>query len=143
VSDSPITLVAQAVTDTINSTVYSQSVVAIRTYRPVFELDDPKIQRVYVVPRGVLHAIESRDSVQTNIQIDIGIFKKVDLSLASLDVMMGLVEEIAKSIRTSVLYGGFNWVETANVPIYSPDNLDQSKEFLSILTLTFRAVVPR
>lgn len=142
-SDSPITLVAQAVVDTLNSTTYSQSVVATRTYRPVFELDDPKIIRIIVVPRGVTHAIESRDGVQTNIQIDVGIYKKTDLSMTSLDMMMGFVEEISKSLRSSVLYGGFQWVATENVPIYSPENLDQAKEFFSILTMTFRAVVER
>ena len=142
-SDSPITLVTQAVVDTINATTYSLSIVASRTYRPVFEVEDPKIYRVSVVPRGVTHTIHSRDGVQTDIHVDVGIYKKTDLSMASLDAMMGLVEEIAKSLRSSILYGGFQWLSTENVPIYSPDHLDQAKEFVSILTLTFRAVVAR
>jgi len=142
-SDSPITLVAQAVVDAMNSSSYSQTFVASRAYRVAPELEDSKILRVVVVPRGATHVIGSRDGVQTDIQVDIGVHKKVDLSVVTLDVMMGLVEEISKSLRTSQPFGGFQWVSTENVPIYSPSHLDEAKEFLSILTLTFRAVVER
>ena len=142
-SDSPIILVAQAVVDVINAGSYSQSFVVSRSYRVAQELHDPKILRILVVPRGVEHVIASRAGVQTDIQIDIGIHKKVDLTNAQLDAMMVLVEEISLSLRTAQLFGGYQWISTANVPIYSPDHLDQAKEFLSILTLTFRAVVAR
>ena len=142
-SDSPIILVAQAVVDALNAGVYSQSFVATREYRVAPELEDPKVLRVVVVPRGVEHTIATRAGVQTDVQIDIGVHKKIELSKAQLDAVMGLVEEISLSLRSPQLFNGYSWVTTANVPIYSPDHLDQAKEFLSILTLTFRAVVVR
>jgi hypothetical protein len=97
-----------------------------------------------VIPRGVTHVLATRAGVQLDVQIDIGIQKKSILSNSSLDVLMGLVEEIVASLRQPGLtFAGFSWVSTENSPIYSPDHLDQAKEFLSILTLTFRALVAR
>jgi len=94
-SDSPIILVAQAVVDALNAGVYSQSFVATREYRVAPELEDPKVLRVVVVPRGVEHTIATRAGVQTDVQIDIGVHKKIELSKAQLDAVMGLVEEIS------------------------------------------------
>lgn len=141
--ESPITLVAQAVVDALNAGTYSQSFVATRAYRVAPELNDPKVLRVAVVPRGIEYGVIGRGAVQTEIQIDIGIHKKVELTMGPLDAAMALVEEIALSLRVPQLFGVYQWVSTANVPIYSPDHLDQAKEFLSILTVTFRAVVAR
>jgi hypothetical protein len=141
---SPIIEVADAVVSLINSTAYSQSVSAVRTYRVDLELQDLVAIKVLVVPRGIEQALEARSLILSDIQIDIGIHKKVSsLSNTVLDSMMGLVEEVGISLRTSQPYAGFGWVSTENVPIYSPDLLDQAKEFLSILTVTFRALEDR
>jgi hypothetical protein len=136
--------VAQAVVDLLNTGVYSQSFVAARAYRVDMELQDSSALKVLVVPRGVAHILATRSGVQIDVQIDIGIQKKSALSNSALDSLMGLVEEILSSLRQPGLtFAGFMWVSTENSPIYSPDHLDQAKEFLSILTLTFRAVAVR
>lgn len=141
--DSPIVLVTQAVVDAINGGTYSQPITASRVYSILNELHDPKILKVLVTSKAAEHSVASRSAVQIDIKVDIAIYKKVGLSVAELDAMMGLVEEVSLELRKPQLFSNFSWVSTENAPIYSPDFLDQAKEFLSILTLTFRALVER
>jgi len=141
--ENPAVYVAQAVVDYLNSVAFSQSFVATRSYRPATELNNSSMLRVLVVPKGVEYEIASRAVVQDEVQIDVGIHKKVGTLSVEIDRMMGLVMEIVEALRAPELFASHYWVKTENVPIYSPDHLDQANEFLSILTVTFRAQVTR
>ncbi len=117
---------------------------AERGYRPLFELGDLKDLRVTVVPRAVDLATASRSTVQADVQIDIGIQKKLPATDqdAEADALMQLAEEVADFFRTHPLTGvpDAAWVRSANEPVYSPEHWDEFRQFTSIVTATFRVL---
>jgi len=116
---------------------------AERAYRPTFDLADMKDLHVTVVPRGVELQGASRSMVQADVQIDIGVQRKLAAAdNAEIDALMALAEQIGDFFRTHRLAGApdASWVRTENVPIYSPEHLDQLRQFTSVLTVTFRVL---
>jgi len=139
---SSIVEIANAVADALNSHSFSQPFTARRHYVPTFDLKEMKTLHVTVVPRGVEIANVSRSTVQSGVQIDIGIQQKLPAPAdpagdqAFIDTLMSLVEEVADFIRVTSRFGDASWVKTANTPIYSPEHLEQLRQFTSVLTLT-------
>ena len=66
--------------------------------------------------------------------------KKTDMSQASLDALMTLVEEIADHFRTQPLasYPNARCTEVKNEPVYALEHLDEFRQFTSVITLTYR-----
>ena len=116
---------------------------AQRSYRPAFDLKDMKDLHVTVVPKGVELSSASRSLVQTDVQIDIGVQKKlVTADAAEIDPLMSLAEEIADFFRTHRLttVPSAMWVNTQNSPIFAPEHLAELRQFTSVITLTYRVV---
>jgi len=138
--------IADAVVAELNDHAFSQAVTAQRLYRPVFELPDMKTLHVSVVPKGVEMQGASRTLIQHDYQIDVGVQKKLPTSPsgdnAEIDTLMALVEEVADFFRQRRLQAMPNvvWVKTENQPVYSPEHLEQLRQFTSVLTLTFRVL---
>ena len=141
--------VADAVKDSLNGHGFTIPFTATRAYVPVFELKDMGTIHVTVVPRGVELTPYSRTLAQSDVQIDIGIMRKLSAApagdVAEIDELMGLVEEIVTFIRTTSRYGvppllDAAWIKTANLPIYSPEHLLDIRQFTSVLTVTLRVV---
>jgi len=126
---------------------FSESFTPERRVLPHYELADLKDLRVTVVPRGVEITGASRTLSQHDVQIDIGIQKKllagaeagtdVDTQVAEL---LSLVEEIAEFLQRRPLAAMPQavWVTTSNEPIYAPDHLAETRLFTSVLTVTYR-----
>jgi hypothetical protein len=72
--------------------------------------------------------------------IDVAVQKKTDMSRASLDALMTLVEEVADHFRTQPLAGfpGARCTEVKNEPVYALEHLEELRSFTSVITLTFR-----
>ena len=138
-----ITDVADAVVAELNATSFSQTLEAKRSYVPQFDLAEMKDLHVTVVPKGVTILPGSRSKNQHDLAIDVAIQKKLDKAdNAEIDVLMGLVDEIADRFRLKRLdsYPGAVWLKTEQQPIYSQEHLDQMRQFTSVLTFTFRVV---
>ena len=137
---SSIIAIADAIVAALNGHSFSQPFMAQRCYVPTFDLKDMKNLHVTVVPRGVEMTNASRLAVQSGVQIDIAIQQKLPADTAgdsaAIDDLMGLVEEIADFIRATSHFGDAAWVKMANTPIYSPEHLEQLRQFTSVLTLT-------
>lgn len=117
--------------------------VAERHYRPTFDLQEMKDLHVSVVPRGTDMTGASRTLTQADVQIDIGVQKKLATSdQAEIDALMDVVEQIALYLRGRRLAGAAwaVWVRMDNTPIYAPEHLDQLRHFTSVLTLTYRVM---
>ena len=139
--------IADAVVTELNAAVeakkFSQPFQAARHYKPVFDLAEMKDLHVTVVPRGVEMSTAGRGLSQRDVQIDIGVQKKLATGeLAEIDPLMGLVEEIGEYFREHRLSAMPNalWVRTENSPIFAPEHLDQLRQFTSVVTLTFRVI---
>jgi len=144
---SRITDIVDAVAAELNTGVaadkFSLSFVAARHYVPRFNLEDMADLHVTIVPRGVEQAKASRVLLQSDVQVDVAVQKKLDAcSLAEVDELMGLVEEISDFLRTNRLSAcsQASWVRAENVPVYSQEHLDQYRQFTSVVTLTFRVM---
>ena len=141
--------IAHAVVTELNTapvppeTGFSQAFTATRAYRPVFDLAELKTLRVTVVPKGIEILNLSRHANQNDVSVDVAVQKKVNPDdLAELDSLMALTEQIGDFFRLRRLTAlpGALWTKTENVPVYSPEHLEQKQVFTSVLTLTFRVV---
>jgi len=138
-----ITDIADAVVAELNGHTFSQSLVAVRYYRPVFDLGEMQTLHVSVVPKGVTIERADRSRNQYDFAIDVAVQKKFEKGdAAELDPLMALVEEVADFFRLRRLaaYPDAVWVRTDNVPVYAPEHLEEFRQFTSVLTLTFRVV---
>ncbi len=141
--------VAEAVVAALNTApaeTFQQPLVAERQYKPEYDLAQLKTLRVTVVPRKIEIASLGRNVNQHDVAVDVAVQKKVaSTSTQELDPLMALVEQIADYLRLRRLTlgkdgagGSALWVKTENVPIYSPEHLEQKQVFTSVLTVTFR-----
>ena len=126
---------------------FSQAFEAERRVRPSFELADLADLRVTVVPKGFEASIASRSLSQYDVQVDIGIQKKLAAGAdedTEVPVMCGLVEEVADFLKGKRLEGtgwSASWVRPAvNEPVYSTEHLAEKRVFTSVLTLTYRVM---
>jgi len=136
--------IADAVAATLNDPGepgFSQSFTAERKALPAFELGDLAGLHVTVVPKGTEITGASRSLSQHDVQIDVGVQKKVGSDLeADAAALCGLVEEIAVFLRRRPLTGvpGAAWVRSVNEPVYSPEHLAEKRLFTSVVTVTYR-----
>jgi len=133
--------IATAVVTALNGHAFSQPFTAVRAYRPAFDLKDMTDLHVTVVPKGVELSTVGRALMQSDVQIDIGIQKKLGADEdAEIDALMDLVQEIIEFIRDTRLFADAMWVNTENTPIYSQEHLGELRQFTSVLTLTLRVM---
>lgn len=134
--------IADAVVTALSGHVFSQPFAARRCYVPVFDLKDMKDLHVTVVPRGLEMSTANRSLLQDDVQIDVAVQKKLPTDASSdqaaIDALMAMVQEIADFVRSTGRFGDALWVKTENKPIYSPEHLEQLRQFTSVLTLTLR-----
>jgi hypothetical protein len=143
---STIVDIADAVVAELNGGTFSQTLTAMRHYKPVFDLKDMKDLHVSVVPKAQEMSMAGRGLAQSDVQIDIGVQKKlpddVPDDAAAIDGLMNLVQEIADFLRQRRLaaMSSAAWVRTENSPVYAPDHLEQLRQFTSVLTVTYRVM---
>ena len=140
---------AQAVTDELNAQSFSGaagSFIARWTYLPVFDLKDMGVLHVTVVPRGATLAAAGRGLRQSDVQMDVGVQKKLSTtgnSEQEIDALMALVGEIGAFFfgrRLAAPCAGTLCVLVENSPIYSQEHLGELRQFTSVLTLTLRTM---
>lgn len=133
--------IAEAVAAAMNGHTFSQPFTAQRAFRPVFDLAEMKDLHVTVVPKGVELSTAGRGLAQSDVQIDIGVQKKLAAGEnAEIDALMGLVQEVAEFVRATGRFGDAAWIKTENTPIYSQEHLGELRQFTSVLTLTLRVM---
>lgn len=132
--------IADAVVAQLNGGSFSQPLAAERHYQPKFELPQMTALHVSVVPRGLASKTLDRSRDTFDYQIDVAVQQKTDMSGASLDGLMNLVEELADHFRTQPLasYPNARCTEVKNEPVYSQQHLEELRQFTSLITLTFK-----
>ena len=135
--------IADAVVAELASGSFSQSISPQRLVLPEFDLAALADLRITVVPKAVEISAASRVASQHDVQIDIGIQKKLGKDLdAEVPVLCELVDEIAAFLKRRPLQATPHamWVRSANEPIYAPEHLAEQRVFTSVLTVTYRAM---
>ena len=134
--------VAEAIVVALNAETFSPVFTATRDYEPTFDLQDKDL-RVTVVPNGIAMSTLARNTNQDDIDIDIGVQKKVSGQATNIemDALIDLMEQIATFMRTAPRsYGNAQWVSATNIPIYSQEHLKDMRQFTSVLTVSLRLV---
>jgi len=135
--------IADAVVAELSIGAFSQSIEPQRMVLPEFGLEDLADLRVTVVPKAVEISGSTRSVSQYDVQIDIGVQKKLGKDLdAEVAELCGLVDEIADFLKLRSLADApyAAWVRSANEPVYAPEHLAEQRVFTSILTITYRAM---
>jgi hypothetical protein len=133
--------IAEAVVAELNGATLSQPITAARSYLPEFDLPEMADLHVTVVPRAMTKAPIGRSIMSAEIQVDIGVQKKLAAQgNAEIDALLGLVEEIAEFFEQRHLTAipEAVWVKTEHKPLYAAEHMDEMRQFTSVVTLTFR-----
>ena len=132
--------IADSVVAEVNATTFSQPVTAARHYAPQFDISQMGTLHVSVVPKGLASKSLDRTRDTFEYMVDVAVQQKVDQANPPLDVLMGLVEEIADHFRAAALasFPSARCTEVKNEPVYSPEHLTELGQFTSVLTLTFK-----
>mgnify|MGYP000505525261 CR=1 FL=1 len=133
--------IADAVAARLQAGAFSLPIQVQRGYRPVVDLSALTGVTVTVVPKSLSISAATRADGFCDCAVDVGVQAKVDPeSLADLDALMRLVEELGDSLRLSPLAGvpGATWLSLANEPIFAPEHLEQQHVLTSVLTVTYR-----
>ncbi len=136
-----LTDLADAVVAVLNAAELDIEFIAERTLLPLYDLKALRELKISVVPKGRKIVQGSRVVTTQEIQIDIGIQKKISDD-SELDGLLKLVEDIAGLFKAERLEGYPNaiCVKKENDPIYDPEHLRQFHQFTSVLTLTFKVL---
>ena len=122
---------------------FNQPFTPQRRVLPQFELSELKDLKVTVVPRSVENSPAARGLTLKDVQIGIGVQKRLGKELESdIEPLVALVEQIADYLRRRPL-GSIPavWVRTANDPIYAAEHLAEDRVFTSVLTVSYRLMV--
>ncbi|HAN98336.1 MAG TPA: hypothetical protein DCQ98_13295 [Planctomycetaceae bacterium] len=135
-----IIVLADAVTVELNTAAFTRPLAAVRLYEPIFELAAMATLHVSVVPRALTAKVLDRGRHAFDYEIDVAIQQKVEPTLAHLDELMALVEEVGDHLRTRPLtvLPDARCIEIANAPIWAGEHLQELRQFTSVLTLTYR-----
>jgi hypothetical protein len=138
---SKLTDIADAVVEVLNGSGLSLEFTAERTLLPIYDLKTLKDLKVSVVPKGRKIVQGTRIQTIDDIQIDIGIQKKISTD-SELDGLLKLVEDITALFKPERLTGFARaiCIKKENDPIYDPDHLRQFRQFTSVVTLTFKVL---
>ncbi len=136
-----LTDIADAVVAILNGSGLTPQFTAERTLLPIYDLKTLKTLKVSVVPKGRKITQGARVLTIDEIQIDIGIQKKISDD-SELDGLMKLVEDIVALFQPERLsgYPTAICVKKENDPIYDPEHLRQFHQFTSVVTLTFKVL---
>ena len=138
IADAVVAELAAAPPGTFDETFTPQ-----RRVLPTFELSELAGLHVTVVPRAVEITTVTRSGSQYDVQVDIGIQKKLGKDLdGEVEPLMELTEQIALYLRLNPLQTAMDahWLQCANEPIYAADHLAEKRLFTSVLTLTYRVM---
>ena len=138
--------IATAVAAELNAApqgTFDVPVQALCSVLPVYDLTQMADLKVTVVPKAVQIDGATRATSQFDVQIDIGIQRKLGSDLeAEVAALLDLVDQIAEYLRNRPLSAAQHamWVSTANEPVYAPEHLADKRLFTSVLTLTYRVI---
>ena len=132
--------IADAIVVALNAATLSQTFTAIRAYVPKFDLQTSAEVQVAVVPKADSREPGGQVVDSAELLVDIGVMKKlqnaVSAEVAEIDAMLVLCDEIRALVNRHRL----NDVETAictkivQEPIYSVEEVDNARTFLTVLT---------
>ena len=138
--------IADAVVVELNAApagTFIPAITAVRRVLPEFNLSDLAELKVSVAPKAVEISGSTRSVGQFDLQVDIGVQKKLGKDLdTEVATLCGLTDAIMAYLRQRPLAAAPHaaWVRTQNDPVYASEHLAEQRAFTSVLTVTYRSV---
>lgn len=136
--------IADAVTYALNTT-FAGDFVAQRRYVPKFRLEELGSLKVSVCPLTKTTALADRDSVFSDVSIQILFHKQTDPDeLSDNDGLMQLIQIVDDHLRKHPLISASDakWIGSANgddsSPMFSIQDMEERRVFVGVLTVTYR-----
>jgi len=139
----PLTTLAIAVRDALNAATFSIGFTAIRAYVPRFDTESNTDVQVQVVPASDAEGESSAGFDSREMVIHVGVFKRLSGPVSEetdeIDAMLDLCEEIRAELNRVRLgeNDGAVCSEISHEPIYSVEDIDERRVFLTVLAFTF------
>ena len=135
--------IADAVVAELREGTFSQSFTPLRRVSPQYDIAELAVLRVTVVPASMAISSDSRMASRHDVQIDVGIQKKlgrsVDDDIAPLCNLVDEIGEFLKRRRLSQMPQVL-FLSLTNDPIYAVEHLVDNGVFTSVLRITYRAL---
>jgi hypothetical protein len=137
--------IADAVVAALQAGTYSQPIAPARKYLANYEIKDlePTVV-VTVIPRNSVSSPASRTTCQYDHTLDLAVQKKISGDDEDLDDLMGLVDEIERSLRLQTVTTASDkkakWTATASEAAYDLKHLEEKRVFTSVMSLTYRVI---
>ena len=137
--------IADAVVTALTASTFSQPISVARKYFANYEIKDLEPTAIVTaIPRNTVSSPASRTTCQYDHTIDLAVQKKISGSDEDLDALIGLVDEIEKSLRLRTITTGSNqaakWIGTTSDAAYDLKHLEEKRVFTTVLSLTYRVV---
>ena len=135
--------IADAVVAELREGTFSQSFTPLRRVSPQYDIAELAVLRVTVVPASMEISNDSRMASRHDVQIDVGIQKKLGRSLdADIAPLCNLVDEIGEFLKRRRLsqMPQVLFLSLTNDPIYAVEHLVDNGVFTSVLRITYRAL---
>lgn len=133
--------IAQAAVASLNVATFSQPVLAVRAWLPVYDLGEMEALRVTVVPISRTVAIEHRGARRIDHRVEVAVQRRVDpTDLTAVDALVALCGEIADHLSDTALPGltDVRWIKTEHTLLASPEHLNELRQFTGLLAVTWR-----
>jgi len=138
--DAVIVRVADAIASAITGAVFSPpygDVEAERTYEPYYNIEKMSDLAIWVVGKTRGFSTLGRSVSENEIQVDIGVQKKLaKRGAGEADQLMLLVEEIMAFIHASKHFAECRVTGIENAPVFSPEHMISFGVFVSVITVT-------
>ena len=132
--------IADGVINLLNAGTFSSSFTAKRVAVPLFERETLRSLTVTLWIVSETETVVSRDHTERLYTVDIGIQNPADPdSVSDIDSMMTLIEEVRNTIRGTTI-GSADWAGTEAEPLYNLQTIGDSREFISVISVTYREV---
>jgi len=135
--------IADAVVAELREGTFSQSFTPLRRVSPQYDIAELAVLRVTVVPASMEISNDSRMASRHDVQIDVGIQKKLGRSLDDdIAPLRNLVDEIGEFLKRRRLsqMPQVLFLSLTNDPIYAVEHLVDNGVFTSVLRITYRAL---
>ncbi|GIW81493.1 MAG: hypothetical protein KatS3mg105_3300 [Gemmatales bacterium] len=139
--------VADAVVEQLRNLVESQGGTIQRIWDVHRRLQDNDILQVDVVPTENDRNRADRSTWWEDVLVEVGIRRRVSRSQSgdtvdrkTMDGLVATAEQIAQTLQDNpvLLDGRASCLSVKIVPVYSPDDLDELRQFTSVVQATYR-----
>jgi hypothetical protein len=137
---SGISDIADGVISLLNEGTFSSSFTAKRVAVPLFERETLRSLTVTLWIVSETERVISREHTERLYTVDVGIQNPADPdSVSDIDSMMTLIEEVRDTVRGTTI-GSAVHAGTEAEPLYNLQTIGDSREFISVISITYREV---